>query len=266
MFLSEALDLLNGKVPYKETSSFYGLLVPLIHSTALVLFGKKLLSIGIITGLAYSTSIWFSYKIWSKFLTKQIAAALTLVLFLLHPNIIYPWPNYFSYMFQLMGILFFITNYPKLNDLYQKKYLFLSGVFFGLSILARDETAISLFATFFLIFLFEFAQALSQETKGRKQIGTKVSLPLLKQYLFVFLGLLTPILIFFLYLSSEGLFIHWVRSAILVKQFFADRISYTFILTPVLGYFYNGLDPIFASSYHFLVSCIFFINVALFLT
>ena len=57
LIFSNAIDLNNGKIPYKEIFIEYVLLTTLIHSKILNLFGNEVLYLQIYTSIIYSTTI-----------------------------------------------------------------------------------------------------------------------------------------------------------------------------------------------------------------
>ncbi|MDX2471613.1 MAG: hypothetical protein QNL04_13665 [SAR324 cluster bacterium] len=264
LFLSEALDLLNGKVPFKEISMFYGLFTPGVFALSFLVFGKNLLSLGIVTSVAYSTTLFLSYRIWTTFLTKQTAVALTVVLFLLHPNIIYPWPNYLAYTLQLFGIWFLIKGHPQIHGMARAKNLFTAGFFFGFAILARDGVVIAISVSLFLIGLLNLVYIFHSRKLSRSAISLKDLAAVLKPYTIVLIGLGLPLAVFFLYLETNDLLGYWYRSAVDVKQFFIGKKTSGFILSRLLKYFYSALDPVYSSRYKFIVALIFYINIIFF--
>src|SRR2546429_1695685 len=60
---AQALDIKRGLIPHKDTLIAYGYLTTWIQSISLSLFGERLISIGIITGVFYSLSLFLSYRI-----------------------------------------------------------------------------------------------------------------------------------------------------------------------------------------------------------
>ena len=54
---SNALDIINGKIPFKEIFIEYGIFSTVIHSITLLIFKKNLLSLIAVTSLLYSLSI-----------------------------------------------------------------------------------------------------------------------------------------------------------------------------------------------------------------
>ncbi|MHC5825886.1 MAG: hypothetical protein ACYT04_61050, partial [Nostoc sp.] len=126
----QALDLKRGLIPYKETFPAYGIMTTWIQSLSLTLFGERLMSIGIATGIFYSFSLFLSYQLFLKFLPKYAAFFSTLLIFLLNGYIVFPWSNYFCYTFFLLSFFMFSSKKNNIN-------VFGSGLFLGFSLLCR---------------------------------------------------------------------------------------------------------------------------------
>ena len=61
LMLSNALELLSGKVPFKEIFIQYGILTTLLHAAVIFFFGEKLLYLNIFTILLIATN--FSHSV-----------------------------------------------------------------------------------------------------------------------------------------------------------------------------------------------------------
>ncbi|MDZ8257298.1 glycosyltransferase family 39 protein [Nostoc sp. ChiQUE01b] len=180
----QALDIKRGLIPYKETFNGYGIITSLIQNLSLTFFGERMISIGIMTGVFYATSIFFSYKLFLKILPKYLAYLSILLIFLLHAYIIYPWPNYYSYTFLLLSLLIiFSTN--------QKKYFFLAGLFLGLSLLSRNSSIIAIIPPFLLFFVYNI-------------VFKKTERDTFSKIVFFSLGFLVPLLLFLFFLINHN--------------------------------------------------------------
>lgn len=181
----QALGIKQGLIPHKDIMLFYGVLTSLIQSMGIRVFGENFKALGLTTGLFYSLSLWLSYRVFLKFLTKPFALLGTLIMFLLHGYIIYPWSNYYFYTFELLAILYL------LGKPVQKNY-FISGGFIGLAILTR-YTSLQAAVPQFLIYIFitDFC-------------GTQTSHLSFKKLQSFLVGLATPIIIFITYLKFKG--------------------------------------------------------------
>lgn len=177
-----ALDLKRGAIPHSETLTFYGYLHSWIQSIALIIFGQRLMSVGIITGLFYCVTLFLSYRIFLRFMSKGLSFIAVLLIFLIHPYIIYPAPNYFMYTFQLLALIFFLRySENRMNG-------FLAGLFLSMSILSRYSSVIAVLVPFLILFCWDFFNV--QGTK--KRFMEKIAV--------VSFGFSIPLILFFTYL------------------------------------------------------------------
>jgi hypothetical protein len=178
----EALDLKRGAIPHAEVLIFYGYIQTLIHSLALSLFGERLISVGIITGLFYSLTLFLSYCVFLRVLKKNLAFIAVLFIFLIHPYIIYPFPNYIAYTFQLLALIFFLR--------YQENHYngLGAGFFLCLSVLSRYSSVIAILPPFILLLCWDFFTV-----QGAKK-------NIIKKIMAVSCGFVIPLILFFTYL------------------------------------------------------------------
>ena len=204
LMLSNAKDLFEGKIPYKDIYIQYGFLTTVIHAFSYWLFGKNLFSIIFITGIAYSIGVWLIYLV-SLAVSKSLKIALfsAFICFLVHPIAIYPWSNYISFPFFMAGI-FFISN----EEINSKKY-FLSGLFFGLAILSRETIAPAIIFSLILSSLLDYFDE-------KKRL-----LNFLKLKIFLVIGLILPITIFLIYLQTNNLMGYWHKLSWEVPKIFS---------------------------------------------
>ncbi len=181
-----ALDLFRGAVPFADTLIPYGYLSQLIQSFSLAVFGERLLSIGIMTGLFYAFSLFLSYLVFLKFMKKSLAFVSVLLIFLIHPYIIYPAPNYFVYPFQLLALIFFLRY--KQNSY----YAFLAGFFLAASILCRFSSVIAILPPFIILIGRDYFTASESKTFIVQKTAWLSS------------GLLIPLILFFTYLAAHA--------------------------------------------------------------
>lgn len=181
-----ALDLVRGAIPHSETLTFYGYLHTWIMKVALTVFGERLMSVGIITGLFYSLTLFLSYRVFLRFLAKHLAFIAVGLIFLIHPYIIYPSPNYFAYTFQLLALIFLLRySENRYNG-------FLAGIFLSMSVLSRYSSVIAIIPPFIILLCWEFFTI--QGTK--KRIIEKIGI--------MSFGFFIPLIIFFAYLAMNS--------------------------------------------------------------
>ena len=143
LMFSNAIDLLSGKYPYKEIFIQYGLLTTFLHAVVIKIFGYEVIYLNFFTILIYSLTILILFNIVKILTNEKYAFFSTLIILFNHPIIWLPWSNYISFFFITLGIYFFIQK--KFSDNY------LSGLFFALAVLSRQDYFIGLFI--FLFFL-----------------------------------------------------------------------------------------------------------------
>lgn len=180
------LDLHRGAIPHSEAFIGYGYISVLISSIALNVFGERLMSVGMITGLFYSLTLFLSYLIFIRFLKKSLAFISVLLIFLIHPYMIYPGGNYFAYTFLLAALIFFL-RYPenRYNGLW-------AGFFLCMSVLSRYSSAIAVLPPFAILLGWEFFTA---QDSG-KQVVKKTGL--------ISAGFFIPLILFFTYLAANS--------------------------------------------------------------
>lgn len=206
-----ALDLKRGAIPYSEVFIFYGYICTWIQSVALTLFGERLMSVGIITGLFYAVTMFLSYRIFLRFLKKSLAFLSVFLLFLIHPYIIYPASNYFAYTFQLLALIFFLKySENRLNGL-------LAGFFLSMSVLSRNSSVIAIIPPFMILLGWEYFTFQGTKRRIIEKIGIVSS------------GFFIPLIIFFAYLymnSALGAFFYQTQMIIQLRSGMDNVITY----------------------------------------
>ncbi len=225
LMLSNAKDLYDQKLPYRDIFIQYGILTTIIQAAAYAI-GKNLLSLIVVTSIFYSIGVVLVYLTALNVLKNQILALYTLItLTLFHPLAMYPWPNYVAFPFLVLGVYFLTREYTKYW------YFFLGGLSFGMAVLARE----GLFPAIALFIPLAFAYDL---LRGKP----------LSQAIFRFLctsvGCIVPIGIFFIYIFSNDLFPYWKKLAIILPSIYArDNFSHInfFVFDALLKSIYSGV-------------------------
>ena len=93
---SNALDLIEGKIPYKEIFLEYGILQTILNSIILVLFNKNVYSLLAFTSIIYAASLYLVGKITHKITSNILYSIFSVfIIFILYPWPTTPWPNFF---------------------------------------------------------------------------------------------------------------------------------------------------------------------------
>jgi hypothetical protein len=170
--LSSYIDYKNNLKLFKEIFLQYG---PgqVIFFNFLDYFTKiNLVSIGIITSVIYSINLFLLYKTLSIVSSKKISFIIILLLFIIHPFAIYPWPDYFSGFCINLFIYFFLKEKKTKSLIVIGAFFLFLAVFFRSTYLFSIVPAIIIYLililykkkkiffakniTIFLIFLFSY--------------------------------------------------------------------------------------------------------------
>ncbi len=235
--IQSSIDFNNGLLPYKDFFVHYGPLHTLNNSLALYLSNNNLISTMILSGISFSLGNILIFLISKKVFNLEFSIYLPIIIFLLHPFSNQPWPNY--------QFLFFISC-SLLLLLYKKSfYLFLSGLFLSLSSLTYENFLIITPLVLILYFWVNHH---------------------LRDNLFLFLGFITPLVFFHVYLFSFDLHTYWFKTFDLNSVFLEiNGISLIeLIFTFFNEFFYKSFFNIFSESYFLIfffifISCLFFI-------
>ncbi len=190
---SNALDIIDGKIPFKEIFIEYGIFSTIIHSITLLLFKKNLLSLMVLTCFLYSLSILLIGKITQRFtLNKYLGFFSTFIIFMIYPWPVFPWPNFISFFFTILFCYFYILE--------DKKFNYISGITLGLTYLSY--TTVYNFIIFLFLITSIFFIILNLKRIDQKFIKKNINC------IIAFIG---TILIFLIYLSYNNLFGIWLE-------------------------------------------------------
>lgn len=241
LVFSNALDLVSGKLPYKDIFVQYGFLTTLIHAILLIIFENKVIFLSIFTAVFYSLSVFVFSLILKNLINSYYGFIATLLILFNHPIPWLPWSNYIAFFFLSLGI-FFLTN--------NSKNYYLVGLFFGLAVLSRQDFFIPLVlsALIFLIFY-----------------SIKFKKILIDKSLNLFAGFITPLIIFFIYLLYNNIFFHWQNFLIIpyfyleIYQFSLSDLIINFIIFFLSDSFFNFI----VKPQYFIISIILISNTIL---
>ena len=185
LMASNAYELLDNKIPYKEIFIQYGILTTVLHSISLKIFSLNVISIFYVTCFIYSISIIFFYIVVKNNSNENFGLFSVICLLLIHPFVNHPWHNYITFLFLLMS-LFFLQNVGN-------KAKIISGIFFALAVLSYEK--------FFLIFFIFLLTIFFIGIKNRS----------LKKFNLFTLGAIIPLIIFFSFIIKKDIFSDWLN-------------------------------------------------------
>ena len=185
LMASNAYELLDNKIPYKEIFIQYGILTTVLHSISLKIFSLNVISIFYVTCFIYSISIIFFYIVIKNNSNENFGLFSVICLLLIHPFVNHPWHNYITFLFLLIS-LFFLQNVGN-------KAKIISGIFFALAVLSYEK--------FFLIFFIFLLTIFFVGIKNKS----------LKKFNLFTLGSIIPLIIFFSFIIKKDIFSDWLN-------------------------------------------------------
>ena len=107
-----ALDVVNGKMLFKESFAQYGALSTLMQALAIKIFGEYVIVIRLLTTFFYSLIGFLLWIIWSRFLPKWLSTISCLIWICLAPYyfetyFFCPWSSVYALFFFITFMLFF---------------------------------------------------------------------------------------------------------------------------------------------------------------
>lgn len=214
LMLSYTKDLVDGLAPYQDIAIGYGILTPLIQGVLFELTSQTIFSIQVATVACYGLGLWLLFRV-AIVTTQDVRLSFYILCscVLIHPVVIYPWPNYVAFPFLMGGIFYTIKSSPT------KTESFIGGLLFSFATLARLEYFILAIATFFII---PSIDLFIKRITWRKGIT---------QWLFLFCGFIIPLSVFAIYLVLSDLVAYW----------FGLSWTLPFVATPKLFAHMQGL-------------------------
>lgn len=191
LMLGNAKDLSSGLLPYKDIYILYGFLTTLVHAFAYSWLGENLTALIGITAFAYAIGLCLIYSLGLQ-ITRDRYLALYSVLtcFLFHPITIYPWSNYIAFPLLLFGL---ILNLRAVDS----RTYFISGLFFGLAVLAREGLAPAVASYLILGGAVDYIAKRGALRSQCSQTGANL------------LGMVTPLAIMLSYFELVGALPYW---------------------------------------------------------
>ncbi len=245
LMFSNAQDLLKGKLPYKEIFIQYGFLTTILHAFSIKIFGELILSINILTILAYSFGVLFLSLTVARYTNYFYSLICTILLLSHHPVAWLPWSNYLAFFFLSAAIYSLHFNYTR--------YQFISGLLLGFASLSRENYIIfillSLFLTSICVWLINF--------KDKKVLFKKISL--------ILGGFLLPIILFFFYLIVNKIFFYWA-DYLMLPSLYLERYNiglFALITNYVIFFLTNAFYQFINDPQYLIISIILISNTIL---
>lgn len=186
-------DFLNGKIPYRDFFPHYGISYIVINSLFIKIFNGTIYGTYFFISLTKGITFLIFALIINKLFDKKIAISAMLMMFFLHPFVGTPWPDYLFFMFILISFYILIIS----NNNF---FLFVSGFFYSIASLTKDNFTIILLFTIVIFFIYLFFLK-----NVRKK---KIQNFFLNIYWIA--GYIAPLTIFFLYLIYNSILFEYL--------------------------------------------------------
>ena len=237
-------DFLLGKLPYKDFFSHYGFLFVLINSFFLKIFNMSISGLYYISALSYSAGILLLSLLIKKYTNYLYACLVAVSLFLIHPFVYLPWPDYQFFFFVTLSIYFLSFN--------NKLSFFVSGIFLSFGILEKEY--------FIYVYLFVLPAVILTYffLKFKKLVYFRLTF-----YGYFFSGFIIPFLFFLFYLHINDLIPYYLKQ--LQLPFIITKMGATNAITIALTTFFDLINQairrFFSEPYWFFFILIIFTNI-----
>ncbi len=139
LMLSNAIDLSDGKIPYRDFIILYGFFTTWVQSLWGGLFGFSFLTFGTLTAIVYCGLLYQVYTVIRHLSEPRVAALFLAVAFVLHPFPTYPWGDYYAGFFLSSGIAVLYSHRAGTPT-----RLISAGIFLGLAVWSRYTYAVAI--------------------------------------------------------------------------------------------------------------------------
>lgn len=205
-----AFDLASGRTLFRESFTQYGALTTLIQGVALVIFGKYLVVIKLLTAVFYGLNSLLLYQISRKILPVFLALVTVFIWLTLAPFYIWtflPWSSVYALFFQLTAIYLFMRSIDSRSG---RLELF-SGVFSALTFWCRQPVGVFLVLCI-LTYLFIKKKPFSAYLRG-------------VTYIFA---------VFIFWLGINSSLLDWFKQSILFSFYWGQSVGDGFSFTKLL--------------------------------
>ena len=188
---TNALELIEGKIPYKEIFLEYGILSVIINSITLIITNENIYSLMIVTSIFYSLSLYLIGELTYKItLNKLYSFFAILIIFLLYPWPTTPWPNFYSFFFTILFCVLYLKK--------KRIYYIISGISLGFAYLSLSTIYNYIIIIFYsLVFLLFFL--------FKKKLN-KIDF---QKIYYSFISFVITLLVFILYLKINNILSIW---------------------------------------------------------
>lgn len=216
-------DFLNNKIPYKDFLPNYGFFYILLNSFFIKIFSGSISGIYFLSSISKALGILIIGLLVSNLLNKRIALICIFLIFLIHPFVDTPWPDYLFLTLVITSfylILVFKNNYS----------YFFSGVLYSCASLTKDNFIIILFLS---LLIFQLIFFYYKFYKKKKEIINFLNR-------FWLLGFFLPLFAFGTFLLANNIFLdflnHFNYGKLAIKYYCISDVDNTILRTIDCGF------------------------------
>ena len=234
VIFSISQDFLNGKVPYQDFLPHYGIFFVYLNSIFIKIFSNSIYGTYFLISISKGLILFIFAMIIKEKFNEKIAITTMFIMFMLHPFVDTPWPDYLFFFLLLLSIYILITSKNNYS-------LFISGIIYSLAGLTKDNFIIFLFICLILfgIFLY-FLKAVKKKTFYDDFIN-----------IYWIVGFLIPLIVFGIYLKHNLIFDEYLnhfKIGTLATRYYCTSIVDSFFLRS-LDCGFISLKQLFENSY-----------------
>ncbi len=233
ILLKPALDMVSGKILFKETFTQYGALTTIIQALALKIFGSYLITIRLLTAFFYALISLLLYFIFKRFLPMLVLLFSLFIWLFMAPYYsatFLPWSSIYALFFQLLATYLFIIFFEKKS----RGYFILASISTALIFWYRQPVGVFTFLAIIVYFAYLYIT---------KQIKKQVFYKHLVNFLFV--NFLVSLIFIIYFILNHSLIDWWKQSisfAFTWSQGASDGFNVLSIINDLLPSSYSPLS------------------------
>lgn len=210
-------NIADGLIPYKDFNIVQMPLLAIICGAILKIFGTELIFMRCLAVLLMCLTFFMAYKILEKLLPKNGPMFMIVIFLALYKNVMCIDYNYAVLLIALILLFIELKNIKENTFEYSFKYNFFLGIIAGISILFKQTTGIAVAMACIGYKIFEI--------RKKEEIKEFLKIAITR-----FLGVIIPVIVFFIYLIINGAVNDFINYAILGIRTFSNKISYSNLL------------------------------------
>jgi len=214
---SFANNIANGLVPYKDFNIIVTPLFSFIAAIFLKVFTNQLIVMRIFNTLVFALILYFACKIFNLLKINKLKSFIyTFILYLLFYYDLGVEYNYLVLLITLISLYIELYNINK-RDILEPNHDLLLGILVGLCVVTKHSIGA------IIAFMFVCYKAIFIQSKEQFKCFIKI-------FIYRAIGVVIPVLIFFVYLLANNALNNFINYAILGITEFSNKVPYIWLL------------------------------------